>query len=72
MTQTSVGAPMTRAFVSAVERGRAVPSISALALLVDRLEVPLDDFFKGVKDEMTVMYNPGHEPHRDPASRRRR
>jgi transcriptional regulator with XRE-family HTH domain len=72
MTQSSVGAPLTRAFVSAVERGRTVPSIPALALLVDRLDVPLDDFFSGVKDEMTVMYNPGHERRPDPPSRRRR
>jgi transcriptional regulator with XRE-family HTH domain len=72
MTQSSVGAPMTRAFVSAVERGRTVPSIPALALLVDRLGVPLDDFFAGVKDEMTVLYNPAHERHEDPPSRRRR
>src|SRR4051812_43893069 len=72
MSQSSVGAPLTRGFVSAVERGRTVPSIAALALLVDRLDVPLDDFFRGVKDEMTVMYNPGHERHEDAASRRGR
>jgi transcriptional regulator with XRE-family HTH domain len=47
--------------VSAVERGRTVPSIAALALLADRLDIPLDSFFSGVNREMTVLYNPGDE-----------
>lgn len=72
LTQASLGAPLTRAFVSAVEHGRTVPSIPALALLADRLEVPLDDFFSGVKIEMTVLYNGGHERRTNPPSRCRR
>jgi transcriptional regulator with XRE-family HTH domain len=72
MTQAALGAPLTRAFVSAVERGRTVPSLPALALLADRLGVALEDFFFGVKVQMTVVYNPGHEHHQDPTSRRRR
>jgi transcriptional regulator with XRE-family HTH domain len=72
LTQAALGAPLTRAFVSAVETGRTVPSLPALALLADRLEVPLDDFFVGVKVQMTVLYNPGHELDQDPTSRRRR
>lgn len=72
MTQASLGEPLTRAFVSAVERGHTVPSIPALALLVDRLDVPLDDFFSGVKAQMTVVYNRAHERHPNPSPRRRR
>lgn len=75
MTQASLGAPLTRAFVSAVEHGHSVPSIPALALLVDRLDVPLDVFFSGVKTQMTVVYNPAHERHNrppNPPPRRRR
>lgn len=72
MTQASLGAPLTRGFVSAVERGHTVPSIPALALLVDRLEVPLDDFFSGVKAQMTVVYSSAHECHPNPSPRRRR
>jgi transcriptional regulator with XRE-family HTH domain len=58
--------------VSAVERGRTVPSIPALALLADRLEMPLDDFFSGVKIQMTVLYNPDRERRPHATSRRRR
>jgi len=72
MTQAALGAPLTRAFVSAVETGRTVPSLPALVLLADRLGLALDDFFFGVKVQMTVLYNPGHEHHEDPTSRRRR
>ena len=72
MTQAALGAPLTRAFVSAVETGRTVPSLPALALLADRLGVALHDFFFGVNVQMTVLYNPGHEHDQDPTSRRRR
>jgi transcriptional regulator with XRE-family HTH domain len=73
LTQASLGEPLTRAFVSAVERGHTVPSIAALALLTDRLGAGLDEFFRGVNDQMTKVYYSGHEHHDpDPTSRRRR
>jgi transcriptional regulator with XRE-family HTH domain len=73
LTQASLGEPLTRAFVSAVERGHTVPSIAALALLTDRLGARLDEFFAGVNDQMTKVYTPPHEHrHPDPTSRRRR
>jgi transcriptional regulator with XRE-family HTH domain len=72
LTQASLGAPLTRGFVSAVERGRTVPSIAALALLADRLDVELDAFFSGVKRDMTVLYNPADERRPYPPPRRRR
>jgi transcriptional regulator with XRE-family HTH domain len=72
LTQASLGAPLTRAFVSAVERGRTVPSLPALALLADRLEIPLADFFSGVNAEMTVLYNRADEHRPDAPSRGRR
>ena len=72
LTQASLGAPLTRGFISAVERGKAVPSIPALALLADRLDVPLDVFFSGVKLDMTVLYNPDHERRSHSPPRRRR
>jgi hypothetical protein len=49
-----------------------MPSIPALALLADRLEIALDDFFLGVKSEMTVLYNADRERRPNPTSRRRR
>jgi transcriptional regulator with XRE-family HTH domain len=72
LTQASLGAPLTRGFVSAVECGRTMPSIPALALLADRLEIPLDAFFSGVKINMTVLYNHGDERRPHASSRRRR
>jgi transcriptional regulator with XRE-family HTH domain len=73
LTQASLGEPLTRGFVSAVERGHTVPSIAALALLTDRLDTGLDEFFRGVNDQMTRVYTPAHEHHHpDPTSRRRR
>jgi transcriptional regulator with XRE-family HTH domain len=72
LTQTSLGAPLTRGFVSAVEHGRTVPSLAALALLVDRLGISLDVFFLRVKAQMTVLYNLDRERRPDPPSRRRR
>jgi transcriptional regulator with XRE-family HTH domain len=73
LTQASLGEPLTRGFVSAVERGHTVPSIAALALLTDRLGTGLDDFFRGVNEQMTRVYTAVHEHHDpDPTSRRRR
>jgi transcriptional regulator with XRE-family HTH domain len=37
MTQAQLGAPLTRSYVSAVERGRIVPSVPALAHMAARL-----------------------------------
>jgi transcriptional regulator with XRE-family HTH domain len=72
LTQAVLGTPLTRGFVSAVEHGRAVPSIPALALLADRLGITLDEFFLGVHSEMTTTYNGGHEHHSNAPSRHRR
>ena len=72
LTQATLGEPFTRAFVSAIEHGLAIPSIPALALLTDRLATPLDDFFRGVNDQMTGVYSPAHGNGEDPTSRRRR
>jgi transcriptional regulator with XRE-family HTH domain len=52
MTQAAFGAPLTRAFVSAVERGRAVPSIPALEIMLVRAGVPLSAFFAQVEARM--------------------
>ena len=72
LSQASLGEPLTRGFVSAVERGHTVPSIAALALLTDRLETGLDDFFRGVNEQMTSVYTAVHEhTDTDPTSRRR-
>jgi transcriptional regulator with XRE-family HTH domain len=37
LTQTIVGEPLTRAFLSSVEAGRAIPSIPSLVMIARRL-----------------------------------
>jgi transcriptional regulator with XRE-family HTH domain len=46
LTQAELGAPMTRSFVSAIEHGRAVPSLPALMLMSSRLNVPIGELLK--------------------------
>ena len=41
LTQAELGSPMTRSYVSAVERGRAIPSLPSLLLMASRLGVPV-------------------------------
>ena len=72
LTQAALGDPLTRGYVSAVERGNAVPSIPALALFTDRLGIALDEFFGGVNEQMTTVYSRAHGNGEDPTSRRRR
>jgi transcriptional regulator with XRE-family HTH domain len=72
LSQAALGAPLTRAFVCAVERGRTVPSITALGILLGRLDIDFDEFFRGVQQEMTVVYTPPHGDRQEAPSRRRR
>ena len=41
LTQTQLGAPRTRSFISAVEHGRALPSLRALVQMSERLGLPV-------------------------------
>jgi len=43
LTQAELGSPMTRSFVSAIEHGRALPSLPALLLISARLAVPVGE-----------------------------
>ena len=79
MTQAAFGAPLTRAFVSAVERGRAVPSIPALEVMLVRAGIPLSTFFARIEaqmvdQELTGSYDLRHGSHRyqEAPPRRRR
>jgi transcriptional regulator with XRE-family HTH domain len=56
MTQTELGWPLTRAFVSAVEHGRCLPSLAALAHFADRLDVSPAELLEGVKHELAALY----------------
>ncbi len=46
LTQAELGSPMTRSFVSAVEHGRALPSLPALLLIASRLGVPVGELLE--------------------------
>lgn len=53
LTQEALGAPLSKGFVSAVEHGRVVPSLSALRLMTERLGISLGEFFRGVDRRST-------------------
>jgi transcriptional regulator with XRE-family HTH domain len=71
LTQADLAHPMTKGFVSAVELGRVVPSLPALAHMAQRLDVSLAELFEGVKDHWTPVYTPADDP-REAAPHRRR
>ena len=65
LTQAALGTPLTRAFVSAVERGRTLPSLAALELMLRRVDVPMSVFFAKVEarmvdQDLTAAYDPRH------------
>lgn len=66
LTQAELGSPMTRSFVSAVEHGRAVPSLRALLLMAARLGVPasqlVDELEWTGQDTYTVAHAANHTP----------
>jgi transcriptional regulator with XRE-family HTH domain len=72
LSQAGLGAPLTRAFVSSVERGRIVPSLPALLLMTQRLGADLGEFFGAVNNHMTLLYTAPHDRTQDPSPRRRR
>jgi hypothetical protein len=49
MSQGSLGHPLTRSYVSAVELGHTVPSLPALRLMATRLGLSLSEFFAAVE-----------------------
>ena len=50
LSQAELGVPLSRAYVSAVERGRVVPSLPALQLMASRLGVSLSALFRGIEN----------------------
>lgn len=72
LTQTQLGYPLTKGFVSEVERGRSLPSLSALTYLADRLDVPVGALIDPVKAGLPGVYTPPSENQHPPASSRHR
>ena len=60
LSQAEVGAPLTRAFVSAVERGHVVPSLPSLIHLASRLEIDAGTLLAAVNGDTTDVYTPPH------------
>lgn len=60
LTQSELGYPMTKSYVSAVERGATLPSLGALLLLAERLGVGADVLIQGVNIRSTSAYTGAH------------
>jgi len=67
LTQTQLGKPLTKGFVSEVERGRSLPSLAALVLMADRLEVPVSYLLGEVKGGLSPVYTARDENEHTPA-----
>lgn len=60
LSQAEVGAPLTRAFVSAVERGHVIPSLPSLLHLASRLRIDAGTLLLVVNGDTTAVYTPPH------------
>ena len=60
MTQSELAAPLSRAFVSAVEKGHALPSLGALWLFAARLGIGVGNLVDDVNGVATPEYTPSH------------
>ena len=56
LTQTELGRPLTRAFVSSVEHGRCLPSLAALAHFASRLHMSPADLLHSVNQDLAALY----------------
>jgi transcriptional regulator with XRE-family HTH domain len=69
LTQAELGSPMTRSYVSAIEHGRALPSLPALLLIASRLGVSVgilvDQLEWTWRDTYTSAHDGSHPPPRD-------
>lgn len=61
LTQAQLAAPLTAAYVSSIEAGRVFPSVPALAMLLDRLDVSLAQYFVAVNIRLNARYTCEHE-----------
>jgi len=66
LTQSQLGDPFTKGFVSEVERGRSLPSLRALTFIAARLEVPMGELLGEVKGGLSRMYTPPDEDQHPP------
>jgi transcriptional regulator with XRE-family HTH domain len=69
LTQAELGLPMTRSFVSAVEHGRALPSLPALLLIAARLGVPVGELLEKLEWTWRDTYTSVHDGSNPPPPR---
>ncbi|TMG25865.1 MAG: helix-turn-helix transcriptional regulator [Chloroflexi bacterium] len=60
LSQAELGSPLTRAFVSSVEKGRIVPSLASLMLLTDRLGIRPGELLDGLRSIDPSVYDAEH------------
>ena len=61
LTQTQLGDPFTKGFVSGVEHGRSLPSLRALTFMAERLNVPVSELLDEVKRGLPPVYTGADE-----------
>ena len=71
LTQTQLAYPLTKGFVSEVERGNSLPSLATLALFADRLRVPMSYLLDEVKGGLPAVYTARDESDHAPSVSRR-
>ena len=59
LTQTQLGRPLSRGFISAVEHGRCLPSLAVFTMFAGRLDVSLDELLAPVKHDLAALYTGG-------------
>ena len=72
LTQTELGFPLTKGFVSAVECGHSLPSLAALAFMAERLGLPMTALLEEVNAGLPKVYTPTREDESTPPSGRER
>ena len=68
LSQAAVARPMTRAYVSAIENGQCVPSLSALLLIAQRLNTTAAELLAAVNPELAALYTDRDASHQGSTS----
>ena len=61
LSQGEVSRPLTRGFVSQIERGRTMPSLPALIVISERLGTSADEVLRSVNRALNSEYAVRHE-----------
>ena len=61
LSQDQASGPLTRAYLSQVERGQTMPSLAALIVLAEQLGTSADEVLRRVNVTLNSEYSPGHE-----------